>query len=74
MSEDLPELDTHNMAFEFWLSQCPVQYNWLSEDQDGQIAYVFHTTEGTYVRPFVDTGVITGDPLDPKLHPTIGLQ
>ena len=43
VSEDLPELDTHNMAFEFWLSQCPVQYDWLSEDQDGQIAYVFHT-------------------------------
>ena len=51
MSEDLPELDTHNMAFEFWLSQCPVQYDWLSEDQDGQIAYVFHTPKrkGSYV-------------------------
>ena len=31
-------------------------------------------TNGTQVRPFIDTGVITGDPLDPKKHPTIGLQ
>ena len=38
--------DSYNKQYEQfqeWLSQCPVQYDWLSEDQDGQIAYVFHT-------------------------------
>ena len=31
-------------------------------------------TNGTQVRPVIDTGIIEGDPLDPKKHPTIGLQ
>ena len=61
-------------TFQEWLEQCPVEYDYLSKDEEGQIAYVFHTTEGTDVRPVIDTGVIIGDPLDPKLHPTIGLQ
>ena len=61
-------------TFQEWLEQCPVEYDYLSEDKEGQIAYVFHTTEGTDVRPVINTGVIIGDPLDPKLHPTIGLQ
>ena len=61
-------------TFQEWLEQCPVNYEYLSNDEEGQIAYVFHTTEGTQVRPVIDTGIIEGDPLDPKKHPTIGLQ
>ena len=59
-------------TFQEWLSNCPVQYDFLSDDQDGQIAYVFYTQEAGLGK--VDTGIIKGDPLDPKLHPTIGLQ
>ena len=30
--------------FDQWLKQCPVPFDYLSEDKsDGQIAYVFHT-------------------------------
>tara|TARA_B100000686_G_C16490020_1_gene811580 strand:+ start:511 stop:693 length:183 start_codon:yes stop_codon:yes gene_type:complete len=32
-----------NNAFNQWLKQCPVPFDYLSEDKsDGQIAYVFH--------------------------------
>ena len=61
-------------TFQEWLEQCPVEYVYLSNDEEGQIAYVFHTTEGTQVQPVIDTGIIEGDPLDPAKHPTIGLQ
>ena len=31
-------------VFQQWLDQCPVPFDYLSEDKsDGQIAYVFHT-------------------------------
>ena len=35
-----------NKAFDQWLKQCPVPFDYLSEDKsDGQIAYVFHTNK-----------------------------
>ena len=63
-------------TFQEWLEQCPVEYDCLSKDEEGQIAYVFHTTEGTDIRPVIDTGAggIDDDILNPKHHPTIGLQ
>ena len=61
-------------TFQEWLEECPVQFDYLSEDSEGQIAYVFYTTEGTHIQPVIDTGIIEGDPLDPTKHPTIGLQ
>ena len=35
---------TNYDVFQQWLDQCPVPFDYLSEDKsDGQIAYVFHT-------------------------------
>ena len=34
---------TNYDVFQQWLDQCPVPFDYLSEDKsDGQIAYVFH--------------------------------
>ena len=33
-----------SVVFQEWLNECPVPFDYLSEDKsDGQIAYVFHT-------------------------------
>ena len=63
-------------TFQEWLEQCPVNYEYLSKDEEGQIAYVFYTTEGTDIQPVIDTGAggIDDDILNPKKHPRIGLQ
>ena len=63
-------------TFQEWLEQCPVNYEYLSNDEEGQIAYVFYTTEGTDILPVIDTGAggIDDDILNPRNHPTIGLQ
>ena len=59
-------------TFQEWLSNCPVEYDFLSDDSDGQIAYVFYTQDTGLGK--VDTGIIEGDPLDPSKHPQIGVQ
>ena len=56
-------------TFQEWLEQCPVKY-WISEEG----LYEFDVNEPPTVLPVIDTGIIEGDPLDPKKHPTIGLQ
>ena len=34
-----------NTTFQEWMNACPVQYDNLSHDSEGQIAYVFHTKD-----------------------------
>ncbi len=55
--------------FQEWLDNCPVKYTITSEG-----LYEFDVNEPPPILPVIDTGIIQGDPLDPKQHPTIGLQ
>ena len=55
--------------FQEWLDNCPVKYTITPEG-----LYEFDVNEPPAILPVIDTGIIQGDPLDPKQHPTIGLQ
>jgi len=64
-------------TFQEWLEQCPVEYDVLSNDEEGQIAYVFFTdsTSDSFI-PVIgcDAGGIDDDILNPRNHPKCGLQ
>jgi hypothetical protein len=64
-------------TFQEWLEQCPVEFDFLSDDSEGQVAYVFFTDnpDKGYI-PVIgcDAGGIDDDILNPANHPKIGLQ
>jgi hypothetical protein len=37
--------------FRKWLWDCPVPFEYLNHDPEGQIAYVFHTKFNTHIDP-----------------------
>jgi len=57
-----------------------IQHQHLSEELEAYFnTHYKNVTVGEYTFklhsvPTIDTGIIEGDPLDPKQHPTIGLQ
>ena len=64
-------------TFQEWLEQCPVEFDFLSDDSEGQVAYVFFTDNpDKEVIPVIacDAGGIDDDILNPRNHPKIGLQ
>ena len=51
MSDNYQMTPEQFSRFRDWLWDCPVPFEYLNHDSEGQIAYVFHTEFDTHINP-----------------------